>query len=235
MAYVDPLMVITALVFTVLLILANGYFIAQYSHHAESNSLSTNMMRVIIMIAFILAQSQVLLLALDVVNFREETSIDMFNFWQLIYLCSLIWTTFVLPFSFFYYDTDEDLPPLKRLWKALLNQCVYFIVFSCVHFPMFAALRHSYIPVDAQTYFTPINQSQFDNIFLQIDNSSEVQQFTQSRIKLHTEISFAAFTIGHGAFWGQIFLVFFLGTGLVSFPFSYILSYVDRPIPMNEG
>ena len=155
MAFVDPFMVIMALVSTVLLILANGYFIAKYTHHAESNSISTNIMRVVIMIAFMLAESQILLLALDAVNFREETSIDMFDFWQLIYMVSLLWTTVILPFSFFYYDTDEDLSPLKRLWKAFLNQCIYFIIFSCVHFSMFAALRHSNIPLDAQTHFTP--------------------------------------------------------------------------------
>lgn len=118
MAYVDPFMIIIALVATVLLVLVNGYFIAQYSHHAESNSMSTNVIRLVIMIAFILAQSQILLLALDQVNYRGETSIDMFGFWQLIYMCSLLWTTVMLPFSFFYYDTDEDLAPVKRLCTA---------------------------------------------------------------------------------------------------------------------
>ena len=65
------------------------------------------------MIAFILAEIQVLLLALDVVNFRNDTTIDMFRFWQLIYLCSFIWTTIVLPFCFFFYDSDEDLAPVS--------------------------------------------------------------------------------------------------------------------------
>ena len=149
MGYVNPFMLIIAVVFTILLVLANGYFIAQYSHHAESNSISTNLMRLIIMIAFILAESQILLLTLDVVNFREETTIDMFLFWQFIYLCSLIWTTIILPFSFFFYDTDEDMSVKKRGLKATLNQLIYIVIFSIVHFPMFASMRNAFIPIQS--------------------------------------------------------------------------------------
>ena len=101
------------------------------------------------MIAFILAEIQILLLALDVVNFRNETSIDMFKFWQFVYLLSFIWSTLVLPFCFFFYDSDEDLPTKKRICKAFLYQAIYIVVVSVVHFPMYGEMRNAFIPLEA--------------------------------------------------------------------------------------
>ena len=48
------------------------------------------------------------------------------------------------------------------------------------------------------------------------------------------QLTFPAYTIGAAAFWGQFLLVFFIGTGFISIPFSYIVSWIERPIPMNE-
>ena len=60
------------------------------------------------MLAFMLSECQVLLLALDVVNFREQTNIDMYSLWQIIYMSALFMATILIPFSYFFYETDED-------------------------------------------------------------------------------------------------------------------------------
>ena len=61
------------------------------------------------MIAFMLAEAQILMLPLDVVDARESTNIDMMVFWQIIYMSSLFMTTLVLPFAYFFFNTDEDI------------------------------------------------------------------------------------------------------------------------------
>jgi len=55
-----------------------------------------------------IAECQVLVLALDVVNSREGSNIDMFVFWQIIYMSSLFMMVIFLPFSYFFYETSED-------------------------------------------------------------------------------------------------------------------------------
>ncbi len=60
------------------------------------------------LVAFILAECQVLLLPLDVLNSRDNTNIDMFTLWQIIYMTSLCFITVILPFTYFFYETDED-------------------------------------------------------------------------------------------------------------------------------
>lgn len=67
------------------------------------------------MLAFMICECQILMLPLDVVNTRENTNIDMFIFWQIIYMSSLFMTTIIIPFAFFFYDTDEDVDHVSTL------------------------------------------------------------------------------------------------------------------------
>lgn len=60
------------------------------------------------------------MLPLDVVNSREGTNIDMFIFWQIIYMSSLFMITIIIPFAFFFYDTDEDVDHVSS--RKILTQ-----------------------------------------------------------------------------------------------------------------
>lgn len=55
-----------------------------------------------------LAESQMLLLPLDVANYRNDSNIQMRTFWYIIYLTSAAFICIVLPFALFYYETDEE-------------------------------------------------------------------------------------------------------------------------------
>lgn len=61
------------------------------------------------MMAFIIAEAQLLLLPLDVIDARENTNIDMLVFWQIVYMSSLFMNTLVIPSLYFFFNTDEDL------------------------------------------------------------------------------------------------------------------------------
>lgn len=54
-------------------------------------------------------------------------------------------------------------------------------------------------------------------------------------IELDTILTHASYTIGAGAFWGQFFLVFLLGSGIVTFPISCLITWADRPQPTDGG
>lgn len=49
-----------------------------------------------------------LLLPLDVNNFRDGTNVDMKIFWYIIYMTSLVLIVIILPLALFYYESDED-------------------------------------------------------------------------------------------------------------------------------
>lgn len=60
------------------------------------------------MVSFMLAESQVIMLMLDFINVRSGTNVDMFVFWQIIYMTSLFTCFVILPFMYFFYQTEED-------------------------------------------------------------------------------------------------------------------------------
>jgi hypothetical protein len=242
--FVDPFLLTLTLVLTILMIIGNLYFLAHYSHYADSGFGSSAACKFIIMVAFMLAECQLLLLPLDLINTRENTNVDMFVFWQVIYMSSLFMMVVFLPFAYFFYETEEDNDYKTRFCTAFKNWLGLFIIFSLIHFPMFASMRHSYVPLESYAYKglegTP-DQAKIDSVFLTIEDDrillpidKNEYEFLDS-LTLHTQLTFAAYTIGALSFWGSFMLVFFMGTGLVAIPFENIITWLDRPVPMNES
>jgi hypothetical protein len=60
-----------------------------------------------------------LVLPLDVGNFRESTNVDMKIFWYIIYMTSAIFVVIILPLALFYYESDED--------KSFVSLLFYFL------------------------------------------------------------------------------------------------------------
>lgn len=124
-----------------------------------------------------IAEAQILMLPLDLINFREGTNVDMFVFWQVIYMSSTFMCTVLLPFAYFFYETDEDKDYKTRFCTAFRNWVVLFIVFSLIHFPMFSSLRHALIPLESESYKglegTP-DQATIDSIFLNLDDDRTI-------------------------------------------------------------
>ena len=49
-----------------------------------------------------------LLLPMDVGNYRAGSNVDMKIFWYIIYMTSAFFICVILPFALFYYESDED-------------------------------------------------------------------------------------------------------------------------------
>jgi hypothetical protein len=49
-----------------------------------------------------------LLLPMDVANYRSGSNVDMKIFWYIIYMTSAFFICVILPFALFYYESDED-------------------------------------------------------------------------------------------------------------------------------
>ena len=59
------------------------------------------------------------MIPLDVLNTREGSNINMYEFWSIIYMSSLFMSVVVMPFAYFFYETDED---LDYVGKKIINQ-----------------------------------------------------------------------------------------------------------------
>ena len=69
------------------------------------------------------AECQVLLLPLDVGNYRTGSNVDMKIFWYIIYMTSAFFIILILPFALFYYESDEDhtFVSNKLLYEVLIE------------------------------------------------------------------------------------------------------------------
>ena len=118
--FVDPFLLIITLIMVLILILGNMYFVAHYSHHADSFFGSSSACKAIIVslsavityhfqvVGYIIAECQVLILPLDMANTEEKTNFHMMEMWYIVFMSSLFYMCVVLPFGLFYSETDEE-------------------------------------------------------------------------------------------------------------------------------
>ena len=107
-------------------------------------------------------------------NTKLNTNVDMFVFWQVVYMSGLFMNVVFLPFMYFFYETDEDKDYKTRFCMAMRNEMIFFVCFSLIHFPMFASMRYSYIPIESRTYeIQNANGDNTNGIFLNLDNPSD--------------------------------------------------------------
>ena len=128
--FVDPFLLILTLVLTLVLIFGNIYFVAHYSHHADSFFGSSTACKAVLVVGYALAQCQVLMLPLDVQNTREGTDFLMYMMWYIVVMAALFYITVALPFGLFYSETDEE----KEFVSSLTLTCCPTMVLIIIYF-----------------------------------------------------------------------------------------------------
>lgn len=132
--FVDPFLLILTLILTLLLLFGNIYFVAHYSHHADSFFGSSTACKAVLVVGYALAQCQILMLPLDVQNTREGTDFLMYMMWYIIVMAALFYVTVALPFGLFYSETDEEKEFVSSLFVCLhLGIYHYFVFIEMAH------------------------------------------------------------------------------------------------------
>jgi uncharacterized membrane protein AbrB (regulator of aidB expression) len=144
---IDVFLVIVVLVLMVLLTIVNIYILAHYSHPLESKFGESIFAKIIIVVALLLVEVEILLLPLDVSNVQEGGSLDMKGFWYTMTMTSMIFIFLILPISYFYYETEGD--ELKsRIWHATKMEFFLLVISSLVVFISYAVLSYANMPID---------------------------------------------------------------------------------------
>jgi len=149
--FVDPFLLTATLILTLLLIFGNIYFIAHYSHHADSFFGSSTAAKAVLVLGYMLAQGQLLMLPLDVQNTREGTNIEMYMMWYIVIMASLFYIAVALPFGLFFSETDEEKEFKWRICQAFKNQVILLVVLAVIIFPTYVTMNYAYFPVNVRT------------------------------------------------------------------------------------
>ena len=84
-------------------------------------------------------------------------------------MTSLFFVVIIIPFAYFFYESDEDMDYKSRFCTAFRNTLISSIIFSVIHFPMFVGLRYADIPIYSTTYLglkANMPATDLNNIFL---------------------------------------------------------------------
>jgi len=173
-----------------------------------------------------------LLLPLDVANTHEDTNINMYMFWYIVYMSSLFYICVVLPYGLYFSEADEEKEFKWRICSAFKNEIITLVIISLFLFPSFAYMKYSYIPVTAHTCNASATISPFVDATADVTMEDVLCKTIEAHLKI--TVGFQIYVITVMCFLGWLMLCFFLPTGLWAYPFDLIGKWVQRPKPMRE-
>lgn len=111
-------------------------------------------------------------------------------------MSSLFTCVVILPFAYFFYSTEEDIDYKSRFCTAFKYEMLTLVIFSIIHFPMFASMRHAYIPVESVGYKGLEGKTTADNldsVFLSLDDASTQPKgnYLSTSVELDMQLTFA--------------------------------------------
>ena len=145
----NGLLIALAIIFTFILIAINIYILALYVHTDDKGFGTAVFPKILVIVGLTLCQAQALLVPLDVANYSaiDKNGIDMKSFWYFLYGIIIIFVCLLLPFSLFFYETDEDESFCRRLVKAIIYTAIANIVSIILLFVTWNFFKFASLPV----------------------------------------------------------------------------------------
>eukprot|EP00357_Protocruzia_adherens_P006001 CAMPEP_0115005264 /NCGR_PEP_ID=MMETSP0216-20121206/19751_1 /TAXON_ID=223996 /ORGANISM="Protocruzia adherens, Strain Boccale" /LENGTH=499 /DNA_ID=CAMNT_0002371523 /DNA_START=100 /DNA_END=1599 /DNA_ORIENTATION=+ len=222
----DVFLIIVVIILSLLLLVINLYLMVAYTDPQEKFT-DTVWPRIVIILGLTLCWAQVLLLPLDVSNTRHNGGLDMTFFWILIYIIIAIFVFFLIPFTMFYYETDDEASNSERMCTAVKFQFIYLIVFGSALLIMYGTIAEAVIPVVLNS--CPIAKAvALGDTSLPTNADRTVGCKTFDR-DITMPVSFPIYLMAFMAFVGWILFVIFGGIGLSALPMDLIREYQARP------
>jgi len=124
-------LIVVIVIFGILMIFGNIFMIAHFAHPAESRccDLKAIPFRIIVILGFMLAQTMLLMVPLDVSNARNNAGMDMQSFWYAFLIISAIFIIFVLPVCMFWSETSIEKWYLK-IWHIVKWETLILVIVS---------------------------------------------------------------------------------------------------------
>ena len=103
-------MIVILSIVGVLLLIANVYLLAYYSHPDDGGFGASLFAKIIMILAMTLTWATVLMFPLDVSNTRSDIEVGfrMDIFWFIIYITTGVFILFIIPACIYYYEADSE-------------------------------------------------------------------------------------------------------------------------------
>lgn len=200
-------------------------------------------------LALWLTFASILILPYDVANSRGDGGglrVDVL--WQIVYITGGVLLTVLIPFAFFYYESDTEPRPdqgclQSQLGSALAFTMAFFVVFTVILVILYTQLNTAEIPVQhlaqGQTLVFPVGSDWSRGGGAKLEPRQACSPLSpntwcqQQEFDWEIPVTFPVYLIAFLGFIGWFFFTLFLGVGLTSLPLDLINEWRTRPEPIS--
>ncbi|KAL0246201.1 hypothetical protein GEMRC1_007415 [Eukaryota sp. GEM-RC1] len=211
----DPFVIIIAVVVVLLLIVVN-YRILLFFEHPDDKGTSW-WAKTLIQLSFLLAEVTVLLLPLDIVNARNPF-LPMDMIWQIIFLSVLIFASFIIPFSLFWYESIDEFGK-SHPFKSFCFVITVFFFLAFAVFVLYAFFGFAEVPITVLT----------SSLTTSTEDCPCVNCVADSSHSMVIPVTFPVYIIACFTLLGWLLFVLFGSVGIAALPLDLLNSFRKRP------
>lgn len=225
----DVFLLVLVLAVVLFALVLNTRLLHYYQQPEDSGFASGVFIKAVIVVALTLAWLVSLLLPIDVRNSRPTKGfLDMQALWTAAFATIAVFLVIVVPASMFYHEVEgDDLVKRKRRHVLCYLFGTMFLTISVVAIS-FPFLSKASLPVTEYECEESAWQTADG-----LDGSKICSRGHQAYVEL--QVGFQIYIMAAMCFIGWFFFSMFGGIGLSAAPLDMILSFVDRPRPIDEG
>nr|XP_024361955.1 LIMR family protein Os06g0128200-like [Physcomitrium patens] len=244
-------LVVIIVIVVIVVFICNTYFLINYQHPDDHNQ--AYLPKGIVIFGLSIAQISILMLPADVANRNAcknsvylnacNYTLPMKDLWYAVYIIDAIFLFFICPFSFFYYEADEQTHTRKRLLNSFLWVLVLAVVlglvvgicYALVGYSDFTVRRLESDSIPFTTDFSMLTSAKpcLPTTVLVSSTSQELCSSYLSGDGTSTNwtmrTSFAIYVIAVTTIIGSCLFSIFGGIGIASLPMSLINTFLHRP------
>jgi len=234
-------LIIVALIVTFLVLCIVGILIIYFSHKDDKNQ--AYLPRIVVLLGLSLSIISVLCLPFDVVvnseSLEGNKEIKMMVIWEMVFYLVVIFMWAVIPFAFFFYESETD--PNKQVsgCQTQLCQAIIYTSFFILIFVMFFVIAYlgdhiAHIPYEKRVVDW-MNVREVATASLTVVQCPDVKCTVHDE-ELAIEMTATVFVIACCSLIGWFLFTVFAGVGLIALPFDWINQFRTRPkaIPFTE-
>ncbi|KAJ4977866.1 hypothetical protein NE237_008646 [Protea cynaroides] len=237
-------LVIVAIVVCVIVFIFNVYLLVNYQHPDDANQ--AYFPKFVVVLGLSVAAISILMLPADVANRSAcqhaiyngacNFTLPMKTLWLVVYIVDAVLVFFIIPFSMFYYEGDQDKSIAKRLKSALLWVVTTAIVCALVLGILYGLVGKVDFTVRHLSSSTTNFPSSWDFSSSQpcIGGASVYQcsAYTASASSATTwtmRTTFPEYVVALTTIVGSVLFSIFGGVGIACLPLGLIFSFIRRP------
>jgi LMBR1 domain-containing protein 1 len=233
-------LIIAASVLSVIVLIASALILIAFSHPDDKNS--AWIPKLVVLLGLFMAATTVLAMPFDVANSQGNGGLDLAPMWQSIFIIDAIFLVLVLPFAFFYYesDYDRDLTSSEerkvmqhQACTALKYTLISSTIFILIVLIMYFFFNTAEIPVTAivQTD-AKWGEAVVNNVLS--ETICPAANCRKGSFTWSIPLSFPIYLIAILSFVGWFLFAIFVGVGIIALPADLVNAYLTRPTPISK-